>query len=1461
MTFTTGSRPSHFSSFASRNRHGRSGSASFSGEALLAPLLNSSGNDLPSHRRAELRALARETNPEMFFEGLIALGRNLSREGRVDYAGALFSSLIGASNDAALTARAQRELDAIEGRGGLAVRAEFLTRNLAREATHPVGLAGMAVAGLAFSSVRVGMLGRLLASPTGGFFTRGIGARLLASSVAFGAEVPAFVFTGRVLNEATGVRQDWTAGALGRDLLANALTLGALKLAGCGATSAYERWAGAASRPMLQGFLQQGGMLTGILAGHHAEAWLGLRPHADGATTLVESLAMLVQFNVAGRLMGGALGPGYEAMQRELHVRSRQLDRSSSSDGGGRPPAWADPLRNLLQSSPSAVPEGPGRVFDPRLTNIILMASSKGEGGGRRTRPGVGSSSDPSPPPTPRLSRRGSRAVITPDSGAPKNPEEVAALESNRTVSGEVESRPSSPDSDAAATHVLVPVSPAPESFEEFGAADTLNGGIPPAPNLPREAVPKGTLFVPAPAPSRPVGIADEATVNAPGTTIWEPNAYLPGGRYRLVRLIGFGGQGDVWEAFDESAAQRTVAIKRLRLNTATMSTQQIEALMRRAERERTISSHLEAPFIVPLYDQVEYEPSLYAQIMRYIPGHDLAAIQERLTSHELKPAGGLESDFLPYQNLTRRLDTFRRILEAVDYMHQRGISHRDLKPANVRVDLDGNVYLMDLGLAKREGEKDGPTRMSIPAKSIAEAHLTQANEWQGTPIYMPPEAWSKRPGTDFRAWDTFSLGVMLFEWVSGRHPFATYGEEPATGEALAPARDRHGRTQYNIHAIMLWGTDKLRESYDPPSFREIRPRETSPLMDELERIARRAFAAKPQDRFPTLRHMIQAIELAPAMAEYRRINADIRADMARIEEEMHAAWEEVNPTFQFSRQKPSLQRPIDELIHRRAAWHQGYDNIENIVLQITRAQPWPEASKLIATVNWQRLLDGGDRMPQPLREQLINRIREYDVAAPEYDVESAHPVASMKMALENPVAVKIFPHEIHSARRVNSHIHLRIIPVVRETEANGRELENFREGEAVISGRLGEIAPRIQLGAGKYVFDFYYPGEIENPKYAPMRVPIEIGLGEVRESILRDRPLDLDFEFVPRDQVPEGMIVIHKGTATVGHDFYHDGRSPLALYSKPKRQISLPTFAMDRHPRLVSEYLAFVQDELGKGNNVARQFIPRIRVKPREDWINPDEEQGDKGQRSFIQEFLLTRREFGTKEAIQRIKAKFTGTVFFWETRMVGKGKARHPQIENPFTDLEELARFRADRAAQKKGNTLRTHVDPNEDPILPDQPIANIDFISAEAFRKWTSQRDGLEYAIQSDEENQKAARSGFSWIFPRGFEDNPIYFNSRNIFETNESRFIQPVGRHPLGEENSRDISLFGTIDHVGNVREFVISRNIHEDIVNLSGGSVYVPYGPFFYPNSRAALTKGDVDLASGAIRLVKRFPKP
>jgi serine/threonine protein kinase len=213
----------------------------------------------------------------------------------------------------------------------------------------------------------------------------------------------------------------------------------------------------------------------------------------------------------------------------------------------------------------------------------------------------------------------------------------------------------------------------------------------------------------------------------------WE--GQILGGRYQIGELLGQGGMSSVYKATDPNL-RRSVAIKLIHPHLSNNP-----EFVRRFEEEATGVARLRHPNIIQMYD-FNHEGGIYYMVMEYVAGETLQARLKRLN------AAGRH---LPVrESLKYTLD----ICNAAGYAHQRGMIHRDIKPANVMLDVHGNAILMDFGIARMVG---------------GQAH-TATGAVLGTALYMAPEQ-IQGLHPDARA-DIYSIGVMLFEALSGRPPF-----------------------------------------------------------------------------------------------------------------------------------------------------------------------------------------------------------------------------------------------------------------------------------------------------------------------------------------------------------------------------------------------------------------------------------------------------------------------------------------------------------------------------------------------------------------------------------------------------------------------------------------------------------------------------------------------------------------
>ena len=207
---------------------------------------------------------------------------------------------------------------------------------------------------------------------------------------------------------------------------------------------------------------------------------------------------------------------------------------------------------------------------------------------------------------------------------------------------------------------------------------------------------------------------------------------------YRITRKIGQGGMGIVYAAHDERL-DRQVAIKMI-LDAGADATAR-----ERFWREARAAASVSHPHVCQLYEIGETEGQLYI-VMELLEGQSL---DSRLESGPI--------------DVPEALTTSLSILGALDALHERAIVHRDLKPSNVFLTKFG-VKLLDFGLA----------RPVINDQLATAQDLTLPGKVVGTPAYMAPEQLSGQP-TDARV-DLFAVGVMLYEMITGKSPFAGAG-------------------------------------------------------------------------------------------------------------------------------------------------------------------------------------------------------------------------------------------------------------------------------------------------------------------------------------------------------------------------------------------------------------------------------------------------------------------------------------------------------------------------------------------------------------------------------------------------------------------------------------------------------------------------------------------------------------
>src|SRR5215217_1450961 len=266
--------------------------------------------------------------------------------------------------------------------------------------------------------------------------------------------------------------------------------------------------------------------------------------------------------------------------------------------------------------------------------------------------------------------------------------------------------------------------------------------------------------------------------------------------RYELRTLVGSGGMADVYLARDEVLG-REVALKLLKDRFA-----ENEEFVERFRREAKSAAALSSPYIVPIFDRGETDEGTYYITMEYLPG---GTLKERITATgALRPQAAAEVAL--------------QVAKALKTAHVRGVVHRDIKPRNMLVTDTGHVKVADFGIARAA---DATT-------------ISNTGDILGGAKYMSPE--QAAGGQVGPASDLYSLGVVLYEMLTGRVPFEVeIPDDVPIRHAVAPPR---------------------------------RPKEVNPeVPKELDAITMKLLATSPEDRYGSAEELIQ---------ELQRVRADI---------------------------------------------------------------------------------------------------------------------------------------------------------------------------------------------------------------------------------------------------------------------------------------------------------------------------------------------------------------------------------------------------------------------------------------------------------------------------------------------------------------------------------------------------------------------------------------------------------
>ncbi|HET7543385.1 MAG TPA: bifunctional serine/threonine-protein kinase/formylglycine-generating enzyme family protein [Polyangiaceae bacterium] len=327
----------------------------------------------------------------------------------------------------------------------------------------------------------------------------------------------------------------------------------------------------------------------------------------------------------------------------------------------------------------------------------------------------------------------------------------------------------------------------------------TIDGTVSLQPSFPEGTLREGEA--PAPITGERSSVAPVSTSEARHLSdVIDPR------RYVVLGKIGAGGMATVYLARDQSLL-RSVALKVQHADPDGSNARFLE--------EAQVLGQLEHPNIVPLYTLESSAGGPTFSTMRYLRGSSLYDVLRCLCTGD--------AAVVAEYSLTRLMQIFLQITQAVSYAHHQGVIHRDLKPANVMLGEHGEVQVVDWGIAKVRSASGVHT-------DSQRDNLTMPGQIVGTPSYMAPEQWAGA-AVDERA-DIYALGVILYEMLTLQRPF-------------------NGNNPLILCREVL--------TAPPPPLRSVAPDRSIPL--ELEEACMKALAKLPEERQPQVRDLYRAVQ------------------------------------------------------------------------------------------------------------------------------------------------------------------------------------------------------------------------------------------------------------------------------------------------------------------------------------------------------------------------------------------------------------------------------------------------------------------------------------------------------------------------------------------------------------------------------------------------------------------------
>jgi serine/threonine-protein kinase len=584
-------------------------------------------------------------------------------------------------------------------------------------------------------------------------------------------------------------------------------------------------------------------------------------------------------------------------------------------------------------------------------------------------------------------------------------------------------------------------------------------------------------------------------------------------GPWELLRKIGEGGMGQIWLARRADGlyeAQAAIKLLRSDLNAA--------GLAQRFARERAALARLEHPAVARLLD-AGVERGLAYLVLEYVDGWSLA---EHVRAN--CPA------------VLQRVKLLMQIGEAVDHAHAQLIIHRDLKPSNVMIGRDGRPKLLDFGIAGLLDD-DEPV----------DGDLTRQTGRGLTLGYAAPEQILGAPvGT---AADVFSLGVMLFELLSGDLPFAPHGS-PRLAMEHALLHDDPRRLSDLPRAPGGRGAQSHRsvDALDSPAGGARRPVDAGRVGADLEAIVAKALRKEPGERYGSVRALLDDLQ---RWLEHRPV-------MARQDEWQHRLrlWLRRNRVFAVgltavvASLSVGLATASWQWRRARDAAHQSDQVTHYLTELLASASPdrhggqWPTVLQLLESSR--------ASLPEKFRDDPETRLRLLEVLSQTYHELNRFDIAVPMF--EETVALSARVYGSDDARALQARVRqartfqvmgqfdraIAILEPLREPHARafGPQSEDHRlllyvlSTSMVRAGRLAEAEPML-TEAGRLTDALYPPGSVARLSHLNHVQVLRVGQGRLREALEAMRQIEPHLDNARRDS-PRQWLVFRRNTIAV---------------------------------------------------------------------------------------------------------------------------------------------------------------------------------------------------------------------------------------------------------------------------------------------------------------------------------------